>query len=265
MFRYLFCLLFSVYIHAQENDLYVTYDILFDNARKIEKKAFLYGNSDGSVYEDDLITNNKIDRIANEKKQAELDKQNAGTNKYSSTFIPVIKYNNFLKLNRATNTITFIEPLIKDRYIHITDKVKQNWTLTNEKKTISGVECMKATTTFRGMQWEVWYAPTIPYPYGPWKLHGLPGLIVQANDVNKRYNYNAVKIEFKKNDILTKQLTDLVTEKIAENLSMQQFIALRDEKMNAPIAVERDAKVERRFNLRYGQELIFEWEEETNK
>src|SRR5690606_20909124 len=135
--------------------------------------------------------------------------------------------------------------------------------LTNEKRMISDIECLKATTTFRGIQWEVWYAPSIPYPYGPWKLHGLPGLIIEAHDINKRYNYNAVKIEFKKNDILSKQLTDLISEKIAENLSLQQFIALRDEKMNAPIQVDRDAKIESRRNLRYGQELIFEWEEEV--
>lgn len=265
MYRYLCFLLFSVCVYPQEKELYVEYNQLFDNARKVERKAFLYGNSEGSVYENDLITNNKIDRIANEKKQAELDKQNADTNKFSRTIIPLIKYNNFLKLNAITNKISFIEEFIKDRYILITDDVKQNWKLTKEKKIISDVECLKATTTFRGMQWEVWYAPSIPYPYGPWKLHGLPGLIVEAHDVNKRYNYNAVKIEFKKNDILSKQLTDLIPEKIAENLSMQQFIALRDEKMTAPLKVDRDAKVERRTNLRYGQELIFEWEEEAKK
>lgn len=265
MFKALCFLLIFTSVYAQEKELYVEYNQLIDNARKIERKAFLYGNSEGSVYEDDLITNNKIDRIANEKKQAELDKQNAGTNKYSRTIIPLIKHNNFLKLNATTNKITFIEEFIKDRFILITDEVKQNWKLTNEKKIISGIECFKATTTYRGMQWEAWYTTTIQYSFGPWKLHGLPGLIIQAHDVNKRYNYNAVKIEFKKNDILNKQLTELVTENISEKLTLKQFIALRDEKMSAPIHVDRNTKIEIRTNLRYGQELIFEWEEGAEK
>lgn len=261
MFKYLCFLLIFNSVYAQEKEIYVEYNQLFDNARKIERKAFLYGNNEGSIYEDDLVTNNKIDREANDKKQAELDKQNAGTNRYSSTIIPVIKYNQFLKLNQATNSITFIEQLVKDRYIHITDEVQQNWKLTNEKKMISGMECFKATTTFRGIQWEAWYTTTIPYSFGPWKLHGLPGLIIQANDVNKRYNYNAVKIEFKKNVISNKKLTELVSENIAEKLTLKQFIAQRDEIRSAPLEVDRDTRVERKTNLRYGQELIYEWEE----
>ena len=250
-------------VHAQEKDLYVEYHQVFDNAKKIERKAFLYGNEEGSIYEDDVVANNRRDREEHNKKLLELDKQNAEANRYSVTILPVIKHNEFIKLTKATNTITFIEQIVKDRYVLITDDVKQNWKLTHEKKTISGMDCFKATTTFRGMQWEAWYTNSIPYSYGPWKLHGLPGLIIQAYDVNKRYNYNAVKIEFKSHDVLNKQLTDLVTEPIAEKLTLQQFIALRDEKMRAPMHVDRNRTVERRTNLRYGQELRFEWEAET--
>lgn len=37
-----------------------------------------------------------------------------------------------------------------------------------------------ATTTFRGITWHARYEDSIPTTAGPWKLHGLPGLIVDA-------------------------------------------------------------------------------------
>ncbi|MBA5791902.1 GLPGLI family protein [Flavobacterium sp. xlx-214] len=252
---------------AQNNEITVVYHQFFDNAIKIERTSYLYANDETSLYEDDLITNNKKDRIENDIKQAELDRQNAGTNRYSSTIIPIIKYNSFIKFDRSTNKIQYMEQVVRDRWLLITDDAQQKWKLTQEKKVIDNIECLKATTTFRGMQWEVWYAPSLPYPYGPWKLHGLPGLIIQANDVNKRYNYNAIKIEFKKDDKLNKQLTEIITEPVAEKVSLQRFVALRDEIVTAPLQIERDegAIIKRQVKTRYGQELIYEWEEEAKK
>ena len=47
--------------------------------------------------------------------------------------------------------------------------------------TVLGMECKKATTNFRGRYWEVWYTEDIPISQGPWKLCGLPGMILKAN------------------------------------------------------------------------------------
>lgn len=56
------------------------------------------------------------------------------------------------------------------------------WKLVNETKEIGGYACSKATGTFRGRSYEAWYATAIPVPAGPWKLGGLPGLILEATD-----------------------------------------------------------------------------------
>jgi len=48
------------------------------------------------------------------------------------------------------------------------------------KKQIGAYECMKAEGRFRGRDYEVWFAPEIPIPSGPFKLGGLPGLILEA-------------------------------------------------------------------------------------
>ena len=56
------------------------------------------------------------------------------------------------------------------------------WTLTDDTLTVSSYLCQQATATFRGVEWRVWYTEEIPSSAGPWRLHGLPGLIVKAEN-----------------------------------------------------------------------------------
>lgn len=62
------------------------------------------------------------------------------------------------------------------------DFPRQNWIIEEETKEIGGYDCQKATTTFKGRNYEAWFCTDIPLPYGPWKLNGLPGLILSAKD-----------------------------------------------------------------------------------
>ena len=54
------------------------------------------------------------------------------------------------------------------------------WTLTDDTLTVSGYLCQQAMATFRGLEWHVCYTEEIPSSAGPWRLRGLPGLIVEA-------------------------------------------------------------------------------------
>ena len=56
------------------------------------------------------------------------------------------------------------------------------WTLTDDTLTIGGYLCQTATCKFRGVEWRVWYTEEIPSSAGPWRLRGLPGMIVQAEN-----------------------------------------------------------------------------------
>lgn len=62
---------------------------------------------------------------------------------------------------------------------------KISWKIEKETKNIGQLTCQKATATFRGRDYTAWFAPDIPLPYGPWKLQGLPGIILEAYDTNK--------------------------------------------------------------------------------
>ncbi len=59
------------------------------------------------------------------------------------------------------------------------------WTILQETKQIQGLSCQKATAYFRGRNYTAWFSSALPYSDGPWKLGGLPGLIVEASDDKK--------------------------------------------------------------------------------
>lgn len=54
------------------------------------------------------------------------------------------------------------------------------WTLNDSTLTVAGYLCKTAVCQLQGLKWTVRYAEDIPTTAGPWKLCGLPGLIVEA-------------------------------------------------------------------------------------
>ena len=72
---------------------------------------------------------------------------------------------------------------------------KPRWTLTQDTLTLLGYRCTRATTQFKGRQWSAWYTMDIPVSEGPWKLCGLPGLILKAEDDEGHYRFTADGLE----------------------------------------------------------------------
>ena len=72
---------------------------------------------------------------------------------------------------------------------------KINWLLIDSSKKIGEFICQKAKAEFRGREYEAWYTLKIPVSNGPWKFHGLPGLIIQVKTIDNKYNYEFVNVE----------------------------------------------------------------------
>jgi GLPGLI family protein len=87
---------------------------------------------------------------------------------------------------------------------------KFEWKLQADTATILGYKCLKATTTFRGRNYEVWFTPFIPIRQGPWKFNGLPGLILKATDTNGYFEWTATSIEKPKNKKIYAYLFDKI-------------------------------------------------------
>lgn len=97
-----------------------------------------------------------------------------------------------------------VKNLPKAGYLYFThgristrDKIEGlfDWKLCKGEKTICGYPCKKATATFRGRTWTAWYAPSLPYSDGPWKLGGLPGVILEAAEAEGKITFRCKKVE----------------------------------------------------------------------
>lgn len=85
---------------------------------------------------------------------------------------------------------------IKFDTLFVKDKARIiSWELLNETKKINSFNCQKARGNFRGRTYTVWFTNDIPVCLGPWKLNGLPGLILEATDSLNQFQFFAEKIE----------------------------------------------------------------------
>lgn len=67
-------------------------------------------------------------------------------------------------------------------YRIVEDIPTQKWVIYEDStQNIIGFNCTMATTHFRGREWKVWFSEEIPLSLGPWKLGGLPGLILAVH------------------------------------------------------------------------------------
>lgn len=78
------------------------------------------------------------------------------------------------------------------RYTEPLDEI--SWEIMGDSTlNILGQDCLKAVSQYHGRTWNVWFAPEIPIQDGPWKLRGLPGLILQA-DGGDGYTFEATEV-----------------------------------------------------------------------
>ena len=72
---------------------------------------------------------------------------------------------------------------------------RPEWTLHPDTMTVLSYPCRKATCRFKGRDYTAWYTMDVPVSEGPWKLHGLPGLIVKAEDSRGHYTFTCTGLE----------------------------------------------------------------------
>lgn len=106
---------------------------------------------------------------------------------------------------KPTNSYVFTD-LSNERLIHYnkfgedlgyyTEPLSEmTWTMAEDSTaTILGYECMMAECDYHGRHWKAWFTPELPVPFGPWKLHGLPGLILKA-EADGGFSFAATGIE----------------------------------------------------------------------
>ncbi|WP_212004997.1 GLPGLI family protein [Chitinophaga sp. HK235] len=71
---------------------------------------------------------------------------------------------------------------------------KTNWIVGKETKQLLGYTAQMATGMVKGRKYTVWFTTDIPASFGPWKLQGLPGLILEAHDDHYFIKFTCTKV-----------------------------------------------------------------------
>lgn len=190
----IFTYLLSPCIYGQSNNSSgsIKYDMLTSFAKSDVLKATLFFNQ----YESYFVWDNANKIEGKTTTQEDLIDENKIKLKVRKTIasdtIPTINYKNLKKNELKTRTrwldgITYV----------IDEKVPSlKWKILKEEKKMSNFICRKATTNFRGRTYTAWFTMEIPVSGGPWKLQGLPGMIIEAYDETREIWFGAKEISY---------------------------------------------------------------------
>jgi GLPGLI family protein len=136
-----------------------------------------------------------------------------------------------------------IQTLIRD-YLIEEEIPMINWAILPDTKDIKGLSCQKATARFRGRNYTAWFCNQLPFNNGPWKLGGLPGLIIEAAD-----DRNEVVFNFAGYEDISHKSVPIEIPRGTINATVKEFQRLRNMADTDPHALME--------NSSYGQNVKF--------
>ena len=95
--------------------------------------------------------------------------------------------------NYPTGKSTYLDKMIREKFRIIEPLEQPQWDIiADSTKQILDYHCQMARCSFKGRTWTAWFTTDIPLDNGPWKLCGLPGLILRAYDSKQQYIFDCV-------------------------------------------------------------------------
>lgn len=165
------------------------YDSSVNSDSRFKETVVLSYGKNISVYQ-------SLDRLISEKKDAQQKSEtlpNGISRSSLSAFGSMDNYYYLPQKKEIQRIRSFgVPPLL---YSMLDKNISINWKIEPEIKQIGNYSCQKASTNFRGRNWTAWFCNDIPFGYGPWKLVGLPGLILEAYDQNHEVEFLYKNIE----------------------------------------------------------------------
>ena len=179
-------LFFALVLNAQSANRFF-YELTFKPKKGIDslqKTVMILDVTDKkSLYRDYLtVSQDSVLKIEVEKMQK------AGVFKDLSKSFQMPKFAYKITKEYPTMKVNFSERMLNSVFGY-NEEPKFNWKISNDKQKIGEYEAQKATTEFGGRKWTAWFTESIPFPDGPYKFSGLPGLIVKIEDAEKNFSW----------------------------------------------------------------------------
>jgi len=222
--------------------------------KTLERNGFLHIFSEKTPFYYERAVSN-LQTIESSKKSIKAD---------SNSLVYTISPNNSEKWYQIysikKDTILNIDYIGDKQVVYFDVFTSPEWTLTEDEKKISGYNCIKAYTYFRGRNYTAWFTYDIPVSFGPWKFSGLPGLILEIYDDEKKFTWLATRII---PDIPISEFNpDLKNKK---RVSFKEFIKLKEidnqeeiNKFMLRFSSSNTIILDQKWNR--GRELKYDWE-----
>jgi GLPGLI family protein len=116
-----------------------------------------------------------------------------------------VVYHTFLYIFRSIpdNQMTVYDNAGSLEYGCYTEPLDEiQWEICDSTKSVLGYDCVMATAKYHGRDWTAWFTPDVPLQEGPWKLTGLPGLILEASESAGQHSFVATGLEASNQEIV---------------------------------------------------------------
>ncbi|MDP3392602.1 GLPGLI family protein [Sediminibacterium sp.] len=162
-------------------------DTSLPNSIYTEKMLLMFNNfsykySSYISYVDDSISKSRTSNVLDYSK-------NSTQTKYTRRTIEELFY--FFDKNEYY----FVHPWIGDKVVIENRIDKIDWKILDSTKEVKGLNCALAEAKFKGRIYKAWFCPAISVNAGPWKLNGLPGLIIEAYDLSNSIQFSLESLE----------------------------------------------------------------------
>lgn len=187
------------------------------------------------------------------KRTGDIYKDMANYDKY----MPAFPYTVYL----IGNKIVFSDRIVMTGNYRYEEDVLFDWKLTRETSIIKGIKCIKATTSKWGRNWVAYYSPAHPHPFGPYKFHGLPGLIFKVEDEDRNFVfelYRYIKRNEKGFNLNNPDKVDLVSKAKYNKMKRNSEITLPNGINFPDMDVKRKTEILNRIREEYENKVHLE-------
>jgi GLPGLI family protein len=159
MLSTLILLLNVCFLNAQEKELYIDY--------KLVTKQDLWKN--------------RIELRANAQKCLSKKTRKLFLCAHGSDEVDTVYQYTHVYKDYQANEMKFHDDMPNSADVFVKEEMNLfNWQLCDEERQILGYNCQIAKTLFRGRNYIVWFTTELPFKAAPWKIHGLPGVVLQV-------------------------------------------------------------------------------------
>ena len=186
---FLFTLNFTL-IYSQFNQGKISYKLESKDHSLKKGNGILYFNNKESIY-----------IINNEKELTQIQKISDGSTVHpSNTNDSIANKPRFIYYD-AKNKIFYNNIINNNIEMIIKDTVSISWNIKKDFKKILGFNCQKAIGKLNDKNYEVWFSKDLKYPYGPIKINGLNGLILELHSDDLKLSIIAENISLNDKNI----------------------------------------------------------------